>query len=102
MFGVFKIEQGGGEKFKDEYSEENLKKLSHPELVSVCIYVASLYKKELNKNKQLKNKNEEYKAEITRVNNKAERRKKEATYQRKLITLYKRLLEKLTGCEGDF
>lgn len=76
--------------------------LSREQLVDLCIKQFNTIRSLKDKNKNLKLKNELYKEEITRINRKAELRKKDTDFQRKTVTLYKRVLAKLVWCEGDF
>ena len=76
--------------------------LSREQLVDLCTKQLNTIRSLKAKNENLKQKNEFYKEEITRINRKAEQRKKDTDYQRKTVTLYKRVLAKLVWCEDDF
>ena len=80
----------------------DLRDYSREQLVDLCIKQFNTIRSLKDKNKNLKLKNELYKEEITRINRKAELRKKDTDFQRKTVTLYKRVLAKLVWCEGDF
>ena len=72
------------------------------QLIDLCIKYFNTIRSLKDKNKNLTEKNEFYREEIQRINRKAEQRKKDTDYQRKTVTLYKRVLAKLVWCEGDF
>jgi len=80
----------------------DLRDYSREQLVDLCIKQLNTIRSLKAKNENLKKKNEFYKEEITRINRKAELRKKDTDFQRKTVTLYKRVLAKLVWCEGDF
>ena len=73
----------------------DLRYYSREQLVDLCIKQFNTIRSLKDKNKNLKLKNELYKEEITRINRKAELRKKDTDFQRKTVTLYKRVLAKL-------
>ena len=101
MEQTIKLNEGG---VINNSNPENvdLRDLSREQLVDLCIKQFNTIRSLKDKNKNLKEKNEFYKEEITRINRKAEQRKKDTDYQRKTVTLYKRVLAKLVWCEGDF
>ena len=101
MEQTIKLNDGGV--IKDLHPENiDLRYLSREQLVDLCIKQFNTIRSLKDKNKNLKLKNELYKEEITRINRKAELRKKDTDFQRKTVTLYKRVLAKLVWCEGDF
>ena len=101
MEQTIKLNEGGV--IKDLHTENvDLRDYSREQLVDLCIKQFNTIRSLKDKNKNLKLKNEFYKEEITRINRKAELRKKDTDFQRKTVTLYKRVLAKLVWCEGDF
>lgn len=94
MEQTIKLNEGG---VINNSNQENvdLRDLSREQLVDLCIKQFNTIRSLKDKNKNLKLKNELYKEEITRINRKAELRKKDTDFQRKTVTLYKRVLAKL-------
>ena len=101
MEQTIKINEGG---VINSSNQENVdfRDYSREQLVDLCIKYFNTIRSLKDKNKNLTEKNKFYKEEITRINRKAEQRKKDTDYQRKTVTLYKRVLAKLVWCEGDF
>lgn len=86
----------------NELTEEELDKMHRKQLVELCLWILRANRRLKNKNENLKKRIEDYIAEIQRINKKAEQRKKESTYQRRTVTLYRRVIEKMLWVDGDF
>lgn len=94
--------QRGGVINTQSLTREELDKLNREQLTELCLSILKTNRRLKNKNDELKEKIWWYIEELQMVSRKAEQRKKDATYQRKTLTLYKKVLAKIVWCEGEF
>lgn len=92
----------GGVISTEHLTKEELEKLNREQLTELCIWILRANRRLKNKNEELKKKIWWYIEELQMMSRKAERRKKDTTYQRQTLTLYKKVLAKIVWCEGDF
>lgn len=94
--------QRGGVISTENLTREELDNLNREQLTELCIWILRANRKLKNKNEELKKRIWWYIEELQMMSRKAEQRKKNATYQRQTLTLYKKVLAKIVWCEGDF
>lgn len=94
--------QRGGVISTENLTREELDKLHREQLTDLCLSILKANRRLKNKNDELRKKIWWYIEELQMMSRKAEQRKKNATYQRQTLTLYKKVLAKIVWCEGDF